>query len=206
MNVTWLGHSCFLLEADGYRVVIDPYTGVDGYPPLRVSAHAVYCSHDHYDHSYRRGVTLLPDKENPFSVREIPSFHDDAEGKKRGNNTIHVFTADNVSVCHLGDLGHLLSAEQIASIGKVDVLLIPVGGVYTIGPAEAKKVICQIHPRCAVPMHYRHAPYGIANLGGVERFLELFCSGSVTTLPGAEFSVIGDLPEILVPVWRETGD
>lgn len=206
MNVTWLGHSCFLLESDGYRAVLDPYTEVDGYPPLHLSAHAVYCSHDHYDHCFRQGVKLLAGGENPFIVREIPSFHDDAGGKKRGTNTIRVFTADGVSVCHLGDLGHLLNQKQIDAIGAVDVLLIPVGGVYTIDPEQAKQVIHQLHPRCAVPMHYRHAPYGIANLGGVERFLELFCSGSVKTLPGAEFTVTGELPEILVPVWkREIG-
>lgn len=203
MKITWMGHACFVLEADGFRVVLDPYDGVEGYPPLRLSAHAVYCSHDHFDHNFRRGVTLLPGGESPFAVREIPSFHDDAGGKERGANTIRVFTADGVSVCHLGDLGHLLSREQADAIGRVDVLLIPVGGVYTIGPLQAKQVIRQLRPRCAVPMHYRHAPFGIANLGGVERFLELFCSGSVKTLPGAEFTVTGELPEILVPVWKQ---
>lgn len=202
MKITWLGHSCFLLEEDGYRIALDPYTNVDGYPPLKISAHAVYCSHDHYDHSFREGVTLLPGVKNPFTVREIQSFHDDAGGKKRGGNTIRVFTAKGISVCHLGDLGHLLNAVQIAAIGRVDVLLVPVGGIFTIDAQQAKQVIRQLHPRCAVPMHYRHAPYGIADLNGVELFLELFCSGSVKTLPGPDFTVDPSLPEIVVPTWR----
>lgn len=203
MKLTWQGHSCFLIEQDGYRIVTDPYTDVPGYPPLRVEAHEVRCSHEHTDHNYREGVTLLPRRESPFSVREIASFHDDAGGARRGKNTIHCFTVGNTTVCHLGDLGHLLMPEQLEKIGKVDVLLIPVGGYYTIGPEEAKRVIRQIQPRCAVPMHYRHAPFGLREVGGVERFLELFCSGSVKTLPGRELEITAGLPEIAVPSWRE---
>lgn len=202
MTVTWLGHSCFILEENGYRLVIDPYAGVEGYPPLKTEAHAVFCSHEHHDHNYREGVTLLPPKKSPFAVREIASFHDEQNGALRGTNTIHVFSAGGKSVCHLGDLGHLLTDEQTAQIGEVDVLLVPVGGYYTIGPEEAKQVIRRLKPKCAVPMHYRHAPYGLPNVGGVERFLELFCSGSVKTLPGCSFTVTDDLPEILVPSYR----
>jgi len=203
MTITWMGHSCFVIEQDGYRIAVDPYEGVDGYPPLHIAANAVCCSHEHFDHAYRAGVELLPGGRNPFAVREIASFHDGAGGRTRGKNTIRVFTAGGRSVCHLGDLGHLLSGGQIAAIGRVDVLLIPVGGVYTIGPEEAKAVVRQLRPRCAVPMHYRHAPFGLPNLGGAERFLEQFCSGSVGVLPGRSFEVTDELPEILVPSWRE---
>ena len=203
MTITWLGHSCFRIEQDGYLLITDPYTGVAGYPELRAEAHAVYCSHEHFDHSYRAGVTLLPERKSPFSVWETASFHDGERGALRGTNTIRVFTAGGVSVCHLGDLGHLLSDGQAAEIGQVDVLLVPVGGVYTIGPEEAKAVIRKLRPRCAVPMHYRHPPYGLPNIGGVERFLELFCSGSVETLPGPSFEVTDRMPEILVPTFRK---
>lgn len=110
MKLTWLGHACFLLEADGYRIVTDPYTGVPGYPSLSVSAHAVFCSHGHFDHNAVDCVTLLPHRDSPFTVREIASFHDDRGGTLRGGNTIRVFTADGISVAHLGDLGHPLSA------------------------------------------------------------------------------------------------
>lgn len=138
MKLTWLGHACFLLEADGYRIVTDPYTGVPGYPPLSVSAHAVFCSHGHFDHNAVDRVTLLPHRDSPFTVREIASFHDDRGGTLRGGNTIRVFTADGISVAHLGDLGHPLSAEQLAAIGPVDAALVPVGGVYTLDAARGK--------------------------------------------------------------------
>lgn len=138
MKLTWLGHACFLLEADGYRIVTDPYTGVPGYPSLSVSAHAVFCSHGHFDHNAVDCVTLLPHRDSPFTVREIASFHDDRGGTLRGGNTIRVFTADGISVAHLGDLGHPLSAEQLAAIGPVDAALVPVGGVYTLDAARGK--------------------------------------------------------------------
>ena len=178
MTITWLGHSCFRIEHDGYQIITDPFTGVAGYPDTCTEAHAVYCSHEHFDHNYRAGVTLLPERESPFTVREIASFHDGQGGALRGTNTIRVFTAGGVSVCHLGDLGHLLSGEQAAAIGQVDVLLVP------------------------VPRHYRHAPYGLPSIGGVGRFLELVCSGGVETLPGPSFEVTDRLPEILVPTYR----
>ena len=116
MRITWLGHACFLLEEDGYRIVTDPYTGVEGYPPLEAEAHAVYCSHHHFDHDAVDCVRLLPARESPFHVREIQAFHDDQKGALRGPNTIRVFTAGGVSVVHLGDLGHALSAEQVHSL------------------------------------------------------------------------------------------
>ena len=83
MKLTWLGHACFLLEEQGYRIVIDPYEGVAGYPPLQVSAHAVFCSHGHFDHNAVNCVTLLPETESPFSVREVQTFHDDQNGALR---------------------------------------------------------------------------------------------------------------------------
>ena len=104
-----------MLEEDGYRIVTDPYTGVEGYPPLEAEAHAVYCSHHHFDHDAVDCVKLLPARESPFHVREIQAFHDDQKGALRGPNTIRVFTAGGVSVVHLGDLGHALTAEQLAA-------------------------------------------------------------------------------------------
>ena len=138
MEITWLGHACFLLEQDGYRIVTDPYTGVEGYPPLAVEAHAVYCSHGHFDHNAEACVRLLPPRETPFAVREIPCFHDDQHGALRGPNRIRVFTAGGVSVAHLGDLGHALTPELLAQIGTVDGVLVPVGGVYTVDAQGAK--------------------------------------------------------------------
>ena len=116
MKLTWLGHACFLLEEDGYRIVLDPYTGVAGYPPLHIQAHAVFCSHGHFDHHATDCVELLPERESPFTVREVETFHDDRGGALRGTNTIRIFTAGGLSAVHLGDLGHQLTAEQAAAV------------------------------------------------------------------------------------------
>ena len=199
MKLTWLGHACFLLEADGYRIVTDPYTGVPGYPSLSVSAHAVFCSHGHFDHNAVDRVTLLPHRDSPFTVREIASFHDDRGGTLRGGNTIRVFTADGISVAHLGDLGHPLSAEQLAAIGPVDAALVPVGGVYTLDAAGAKAVCDALHPGCAVPMHYHHAPYGLPELAGAEEFLNLWPAAEVHRLSDADIAVTGGLSGVIVP-------
>jgi len=202
MTITLLGHACFRIEEDGYKLVTDPYTGVEGYPDTHTEAHAVYCSHDHFDHCFTQGVTLLPERESPFSVTEIQAFHDDQGGALRGRDTIRVFSAGGVRVCHLGDLGHRLSDEQAAAIGPLDVLLIPVGGFFTIGPELAAETVRQLSPRCAVPMHYRHAPYGLTKVGGVEPFLSLFPAGSVKKLDGPSFAVTPDLPPVLVPAYQ----
>ena len=90
MKLTWLGHACFLLEEDGYRIVLDPYTGVAGYPPLHIQAHAVFCSHGHFDHHATDCVELLPERESPFTVREVETFHDDRGGALRGTNTVRI--------------------------------------------------------------------------------------------------------------------
>lgn len=202
MKLTWLGHSCFLLEQDGYRIVTDPYTGVEGYPPLSVSAHAVCCSHHHFDHDAVDAVTMLPPVKSPFTVREVETCHDEQGGALRGSNTVRVFTAGGVSVAHLGDLGHQLSAEQLAAIGSVDAVLVPVGGVYTVDAKGAKAVCDALRPRCVIPMHYRHAPYGLSNVAGVENFLALWPAAQIQRLSGPSFEVTADTAGMLVPAFQ----
>ena len=202
MKLTWLGHSCFLLEQDGYRIVTDPYTGVEGYPPLSVSAHAVCCSHHHFDHDAVDAVTVLPPVKSPFTVREVETCHDEKGGALRGSNTVRVFTAGGVSVAHLGDLGHQLSAEQLDAIGSVDAVLVPVGGVYTVDAAGAKAVCDALHPRCVIPMHYHHAPYGLPNVAGVEDFLRLWPVGTIHRLSGPSFEVTAETMGVLVPAFQ----
>ena len=202
MKLTWLGHSCFLLEQDGYRLVTDPYTGVEGYPPLAVSAHAVYCSHHHFDHDAVDAVTPLPPVKSPFAVREAETCHDDRGGALRGGNTVRVFTAGGVSVAHLGDLGHQLTAAQLDAIGSVDAVILPVGGVYTVDAEGAKAVCDAIGARCVIPMHYHHAPYGLSNVAGVEDFLRLWPGETVHRLSGPSFEVTADTAGVLVPAFR----
>ena len=199
MKLTWMGHACFLLEQDGYRIVTDPYTGVEGYPPLHAEAHEIFCRHHHFDHNAVDCVKLLPGKDSPFTVREVAACHDDQGGALRGPNTIRVFTAGGVSVAHLGDLGHQLTAEQLAAIGKVDGVLVPVGGVYTVDAQGAKAVCEAVAPRFVVPMHYRHDPYGLPNVAGAEDFLRLWPEEQVHRLAGPSFEVTAETAGVLVP-------
>lgn len=201
MTITWLGHACFLLEQDGYKIVLDPYEGVEGYPPLVAEAHAVYCSHGHFDHAAAGCVTLLPERESPFTLREVETFHDDQGGAARGSNTVRVFTAGGVSVAHLGDLGHQLTPEQLAALGRPDGVLIPVGGVYTVDAAGARAVCRALGAKWAVPMHYRHAPFGLPNVAGVEAFLALWPEEAVRRLPGRSFVPDEQTAGVLVPRW-----
>lgn len=201
MQLTWLGHACFLLEQDGYRIITDPYTGVEGYPALGAAAHAVFCSHHHFDHDAVDRVTLLPPRESPFTVRAVETCHDDRCGALRGPNTVRVFTAGGVTVAHLGDLGHALTAEQLAAIGPVDVVLTPVGGVYTLDAVGAAQVCRALDARCVVPMHYRHGPYGLPDVDGVEPFLALWPSDQVHRLGDSGFALAPETRGVLLPVF-----
>lgn len=186
MIITWLGHACFSLEHEGFRIVIDPYREIP-FPPLHIEAHGVFCSHGHYDHAATETVTLLPTQESPFTVRSIPSFHDEVQGAKRGENTIRIFEAEELRVAHLGDLGHLLNEGQLAALGEIDVLLIPVGGIYTLDPQEAKQTADAIGAKLTVPMHYRRGSLGLENIADVEDFLRLYSPERVLRSPFAAF-------------------
>lgn len=199
MRLTWLGHACFLLEQDGYKLILDPYTGVPGYPELHAEANEVLCSHGHFDHHALECVTLLPAGESPFTVRSVETFHDDRDGALRGQNTIHILSAGGVTLAHLGDLGHQLTAKQLADLGPVDGVLVPVGGTYTIDAAGAKAVCDAIAPRWIVPMHYRHPPYGLPVVSGAEDFLALW--SQVRRLPGPSLELTPDLAGVLLPAF-----
>lgn len=174
MTITWLGHSCFILDSGGFRALLDPYRDVPGLADIETEADAVYCSHGHFDHAYTEKVRLTAGKENPFTVREIAVFHDGQGGALRGGNTIRTFTAGGITAVHLGDLGHPLSRSQVADIGPCDVLLIPVGGYYTIDAPTAKAAADAIGANVVVPMHYRSGPVGFDVLGTLEDFTGLY--------------------------------
>lgn len=203
MKLAWLGHACFVLEQDGYAILLDPYAGVEGYPPLEAAAHQVFCSHQHFDHNAVEAVELLPARESPFTVREVPAFHDGQGGALRGENTIRVFSAEGIAVAHLGDLGHQLSPEQVQAIGPLDAALVPVGGTYTVDATGAKAVCEALRPKCVVPMHYRHAPYGLPNVAGVEDFLALWGQEEIRRLEGPALEVDGTARGVAVPQYCE---
>lgn len=174
MILTWYGHSCFLLETAEGSVVFDPYApgsvpGVE-LPPL--TADAVLCSHGHRDHGFAGAVTLSG-REPTFRVTAIDSFHDDKHGLLRGKNKIYVVEAEGRRVAHLGDLGHEPNEKQLVALGKIDLLLIPVGGHYTIDAKTADRTARAIGARLTVPMHYRGAGFGYDVIGPVEDFLAL---------------------------------
>lgn len=174
MKITWYGHSCFKVSFDGGSVVFDPYAdgSVPGWTLPQLSADAVLCSHRHDDHAGAGKVTLSG-REPDCKVETVECFHDAEHGAKRGANTIHILTAEGVRVAHLGDLGHEPDEAQLAAIGAPDVLLIPVGGFYTIGAATAAAVAEKIGARITVPMHYRGDGFGYDVIGTVEEFTAL---------------------------------
>lgn len=189
MKITWLGHSCFKVEAKGYTIVLDPYEdgSVPGCMPVRETADEVLCSHEHFDHNFRGGVTLRDHKEPPVKTEIISAWHDDKKGELRGSNKIHILDDGEVRIAHLGDLGCEPEPEQIEELKGLDAVLIPVGGYYTIDAGQAKKLVDQITPRVTVPMHYRGEGFGFDVLGTVEEYTNL-CK-DVREYPGNELEV-----------------
>ncbi len=177
VKLTYLGHACFCLEAEGFRTVLDPYRDgmIPGLPPLRVEAEAVFCSHQHDDHNYLPAVTLTGrEQEPPYTVTELEVPHDDQGGSLRGMNTIRCFQFPGLRVVHLGDLGRLLTEQEARTLAGADCLLIPVGGYYTIDSRQAKQVIAQLSPRVIIPMHYRTDRTGFAQISRLEDFTAQF--------------------------------
>ena len=190
MKITWLGHSCFKVENNGYSVILDPYADgtVPGLRNLRESANRVYCSHEHGDHNGRSCVEIVKGiKNSPFEHTEIASYHDDVKGAKRGPNKIHVLDDGEIRLVHLGDQGCALSEMQKAMIGTPDVLLIPVGGFYTIDAAQAKEIADVLGAKLIIPMHFRGASFGFDVIGEVNAFTDLY--ENVTYARGPEVTV-----------------
>jgi L-ascorbate metabolism protein UlaG (beta-lactamase superfamily) len=163
MEIIWYGHACFRLRGKNVTILTDPYDESVGYKLPRVKADIVTVSHDHPDHNCVRGV-----KGNPMVISGpgeyeikgvfitgIPTFHDRRKGKVRGRNTVFLFEFDDLTICHLGDLGHVPTRSQVEALSEVDVLLIPVGSVTTINAAQAAEVVSLLEPKLVIPMHYK---------------------------------------------------
>ena len=198
MTITWCGHACFLLESSCGSVVFDPYAPgkVPGWELPALTADKVVCSHGHADHNWAEGVKLTG---RAFSGRltQIPSFHDDRRGALRGDNLITLVEAEDLRVVHMGDIGCALTAEQIDALGRVDVLMIPVGGHYTVDAAQAWEITRALDPSIVIPMHYRGRGFGYAVIGTVEPFLKL--AGNVKELAGMSYAVdLADAPATIL--------
>lgn len=175
MKITWLGHSCFKVETKGYTIILDPYEdgSVPGCAPVRETADEVLCSHEHFDHNFREGVRLREHGESPVKVEVLSAYHDDRKGELRGSSKIHILDDGQVRIAHMGDLGCRLEAEQIERLGKLDGVLVPVGGYYTIDAVQARELVKQLNPRVTIPMHYRGEGFGFDVLGTVEDYMKL---------------------------------
>jgi L-ascorbate metabolism protein UlaG (beta-lactamase superfamily) len=224
VGLAWYGHSMFLLQSPGgVQILIDPHSGI-GYPkPALPKVDLVVTSHDHFDHN-KVGVAgdsvrvlkglqegnwaNIDETVGDVHIRSIPTYHDDQQGGQRGKNSMFLFEVAGLRLLFAGDLGHVLTDEQVAIVGDVDVLLLPVGGEFTIGPVEATQVVGQLEPRLAVPMHYKTDVVsfsGSDKLQGVEPFLE----GKTAERLDTNFTVIdkASLPEpttVLVMGYRQS--
>ena len=175
--IRYHGHACFTLEHQGFRIVLDPYADgmIPGLSGLHLEGEAVFCSHSHGDHAYTQAVALKPsNQEFPFPVEILESFHDDQQGALRGENRIHLFRFDGITVAHLGDLGHIPGEEVLKKLEGVDCLLIPVGGFYTIDPDTAARLVELTQPKVTVPMHYRTDSTGFDVLAHIDTFTAKF--------------------------------
>ena len=190
MKLIWHGHACFELRLSSGSVVFDPYCpgSVPGLSLPELSADAVICSHGHSDHCCA-GAVKLSGREPEFKVTQIPVFHDDQCGKLRGKNLCSIVEADGLRVAHLGDLGHPLSGDELSRFGRLDLLMIPVGGVYTVDAAQAKELVEALRPRITVPMHYKCATSGLRNVAPVEDFLRLWPAEDVRLLHSSEYDM-----------------
>jgi L-ascorbate metabolism protein UlaG (beta-lactamase superfamily) len=163
MQISWIGHSSFKIRSKDALIVTDPFENSIGVNMPKTSADIVLVSHEHFDHNNLKaikGETFVINTPGEYSVKNvsilgIPSWHDEQKGAERGQNTIFKFTTENISLCHLGDLGTKLTAEQIDALGEIDVLFIPIGGKYTLDFQKADEVIAQIEPRLVIPMHFK---------------------------------------------------
>ena len=177
MEITWYGRACFRLRGRDATVISDPCPPSTGFVAGKHSVDLLTISHDHPDHSYTRsinaGLTLTRPGECEYRdllVTAVRAFHDGEGGAARGQSVIFAVEIDGVHVCHLGDLGHLLTDEQLSELGPIDVLLVPVGGQTTLSPAEAAEVVSQVSPKLVIPMHYA-VDGGSVDLFGAEKFL-----------------------------------
>ena len=168
MIIQWIGHSCFKIQTKNngneVTIVTDPYDEATGLKMPKIQADIVTVSHNHHDHNNIdaiKGDPFIISTPGEYETKEIlfygiPSYHDDKKGAERGNNTIYKLVSEEVHIAHLGDLGQVLTDEQIERIGSVDVLMIPIGGNYTIDYKKAIEIISQLEPRIVIPMHYKY--------------------------------------------------
>ena len=162
MEIYWLGHSCFQLRGKNVTLITDPFSPQPGHSLGKISAPIVTISHNHPGHNYAGGVDGHPrvvrgPGEYEISdglITGVASYDDNKHGQELGRNTIYIIHMDDLVICHLGDLGHVLQEEQLEEVADADMLLVPIGGQHTINATQAAEVISQVEPHIVIPMHY----------------------------------------------------
>ena len=196
MQIFWKGHSCFQILANigkgnQVKIVIDPFSEEIGLKLPKMEADILLISHSHHDHNNKKAISgnpFLIEGPGEYEVKGVyvegvHSWHDQKEGQERGENTIYTIEAEEMKICHLGDLGEKkLTDEQLEKIGDVDVLMVPVGGVFTISAKEAISIMAQIEPKITIPMHYSIPKLKI-KLDGLEKFLKPLGIKKIEPLP-----------------------
>ena len=169
MKIIWHGHSCFEITGKDGTIVFDPYqaNSVPGLNPLKLKANLVLCSHEHEDHNARNCVETTA---KDFKVTCIETYHDHHQGSRRGKNTVHIVEFEDMKIVHMGDIGCMM--DDVSKLKNCDVLMIPIGGYYTIDTKEALKYIERIQPRIVIPMHYRSHEFGYDVLSTNEEFIQ----------------------------------
>jgi L-ascorbate metabolism protein UlaG (beta-lactamase superfamily) len=213
MRIRFLGHSAFLIvTAKGTRIITDPYQpgafgGAIGHAPIPETADIVTISHQHADHNDAKdlpGTVTVFDQPGEYEeagvrLKGVPTYHDDKRGQERGANIAWVIAADGMHVCHLGDLGMTLEAGHVGAVGPIEVLLIPVGGTFTIDAAGATEVVEALKPRLVIPMHYRTAKTKL-NIAYVDDFLR--DKRNVRKVGASDIEITPDtLPKVPYEVW-----
>ena len=204
LQIRWHGHSCFEITND-ITLVTDPHDGKSiGINAPSVIGDIILVSHDHYDHNSVKSVEKEDSKivrgsgEKTVSnvlIKGFETFHDEVQGAKRGENIVYKFRVDDITFCHLGDLGHKLNDDMVEMLGDIDVLFVPVGGTFTLDVDEAWKVIKMVNPKIVVPMHYKVGGLSLP-VSGVDVFLEKNKSKCKVLRVGNEIDIEkDDLPE-----------
>ena len=190
MDITWLGHSCFRIKGNQAVIITDPCPPDTGYSLGKQTANIVTVSHQHPSHSYIQGIDGEPriiQRPGEYEISGIliigiSTYHDAVKGQSKGKNTAYLMEIDGMSVCHLGDIGHVLGDDQVEEMGNVDVLLLPVGGVSTINAAMAAEVIRKVDPKAVIPMHYKTLMTS-RELEPVDNFLKEMGMGQMEVRP-----------------------
>ena len=207
MKIKWYGHSCFLITADnGVRILTDPCDESTGYILKDIETDIVTSSHDHFDHNYFAAA-----KGEPIILKDageteacgirflgVPTWHDKTNGSERGSNIIFVFEVDGMKIAHLGDLGHMPNDAQKAALQDLDILMLPIGGTYTIDTPQAEALIADLKPRRVIAMHFKTEAYSSINIATCDAFAADMKAAFMPREIEITKENIMDLPEVMI--------